>query len=726
MSQHKDRPIRNPEEDIFGFSNLGNKIADAIDKTDNADGTVISIYGPWGSGKSSLINIVKSYLENKPSQNFKISNFNCWWIKGEESLVSEFFRHLYSVVDNTSNSDTRDLIVKFGSRIITNFAPAIGSISNLVLPGSSQFTTKIVKGIGDSIKQDENLDKLYEDLRGMLTKSYKKYLIIIDDIDRLLPQEMLLIFKLVKTVGHLPNFTYLLAYDRLVAEKIINSEYNSFDVSHFLEKIVQTGFDVPYASKSQISFKLRNFLIDLVGNSDIVSENHFKILYQTVILPGIITPRNLVRFCNTLSITWKTVKDEVDFMDFVTIEFFRLFYSEIYNFMKVNKHYLIIENINEEKYSLLKIHLNSLFEELNIENKDTEKSIKIGLSELFPQLNFDIEYNQFLEQVDNSINLLKNQRRICVQYHFDSYFQFTSNDEIVGNIKIKEFFNQIDNFECDRTFIQSLVDEGMMKSDPQKILYLIQEISNRSVGLEEKKVALILNEIFLCYDDIYKITDSNKDFHERHQIFKIFESFLYKSLSWFEVHERSEIVMKIMENKTDFNLCFDLARLVKGHIEQGLYDSDSNNQKLIVSKDDAEIIIAKAVKLIHSTYERGELIDQPNLFIILQFWDILQNRNDFFNTKKWFDDIIADNKTLVKFVELCIQNNFGFIPNITKHEKITSVQFNIKILATMTDLPKLESSIQSIIDSQDSGNSNLISLVKFAEILYEYQKSINN
>ena len=52
----------------------------------------------------------------------------------------------------------------------------------------------------------------------------------------------MLIFRLVKSVGGLPNVMYLLAYDRQLAEKIVAERY--LLRGHILEKIVQ-AFRLP-------------------------------------------------------------------------------------------------------------------------------------------------------------------------------------------------------------------------------------------------------------------------------------------------------------------------------------------------------------------------------------------------------------------------------------------------------------------------------------------------
>jgi predicted KAP-like P-loop ATPase len=76
--------------------------------------------------------------------------------------------------------------------------------------------------------------------------------VIIDDIDRLSPEEAMAIFRMVKSVGHLPNITYLLVFDRELAEAAVKSKYPS-EGPHFLEKIVQASFDVPAPNQTDLN-----------------------------------------------------------------------------------------------------------------------------------------------------------------------------------------------------------------------------------------------------------------------------------------------------------------------------------------------------------------------------------------------------------------------------------------------------------------------------------------
>lgn len=61
--------------------------------------------------------------------------------------------------------------------------------------------------------------------RKALAEQPRRFPVVIDDIDRLSPDEALLIFRLVKSAGRLPNVMYLLVYDRQLAEKIVSETF---------------------------------------------------------------------------------------------------------------------------------------------------------------------------------------------------------------------------------------------------------------------------------------------------------------------------------------------------------------------------------------------------------------------------------------------------------------------------------------------------------------------
>src|SRR5262245_41956884 len=98
QAPHNDKPISAPTEDRYGTDPFARALAASIKKMPAPEGTVIALNGPWGSGKSSAVNLILHHLKNAESADIKVINFACWWFRGEDQLALAFFRELYAGV----------------------------------------------------------------------------------------------------------------------------------------------------------------------------------------------------------------------------------------------------------------------------------------------------------------------------------------------------------------------------------------------------------------------------------------------------------------------------------------------------------------------------------------------------------------------------------------------------------------------------------------------------
>ena len=86
-----DAPQKDPAYDAFGYAPFAKHVADAIMLTPSPQGLVMAIHGPWGSGKSSLLNFVRYYLgESLKNGEAIVIDFNPWWFANREDLARQF------------------------------------------------------------------------------------------------------------------------------------------------------------------------------------------------------------------------------------------------------------------------------------------------------------------------------------------------------------------------------------------------------------------------------------------------------------------------------------------------------------------------------------------------------------------------------------------------------------------------------------------------------------
>ena len=520
MSEFDDKPIALPEEDIFEFKALAQTIADSISKMTKPEGTVIAINGQWGSGKSSLINLVRHHLDNSSkTDDLKIVDFKCWWFRGEEALTIAFFRELYSAMES-SKKVTKRAISKLGAQLLIKASPPAGAMTNLFMPGAGSVASKSMEFIAGLIEQDETVENLYEEIYDKLQEDSKRYLIIIDDIDRLSPDEAMLIFRLVKSVGGLPNVMYLLAYDRQLAEKIVTDRYPS-EGPHYLEKIVQASFDLPAPSRITLEKEFLRRLDNVIEEREYRDGDYFRNLFAEIIAPEIKTPRDLIRILNPLTVTWPAVKGEVDITDFLCIETLRAKRPELYHALRSNKDHLTkVESEDEAMEQSFSSHPPSkdpqtqsyqhpqaqtyenifLNREAEAEKRESEAErdrLRRGLMLLFPALARTWSPRNYR---DDDPNAWERQRRVCSPKHFDTYFRFALPDDILSSSEITELIACAGNPEFIKRSFLDAVQEKLSNGTTRASL-LFDAFRIYADEIADNHVEILLKSVYsIAYD----------------------------------------------------------------------------------------------------------------------------------------------------------------------------------------------------------------------------------
>lgn len=460
---YSDNPISKPEQDMFGIDGFVQSLARSVRTMRSPNGVVIALNGPWGSGKSSAINLLKHHLSDATTAGeIEVVDFNPWWFRGEEALVLAFFRELYAATKPSLGNKAKKILPKLGARLL-NAGGAIAPIADAAgAAGAGAIASGVMGWLGGMIEDGESVEKLHAALGAALAKQPKRFVVMIDDIDRLAPDEALVMFRMVKSVGRLPNLIYVLSFDRELAERVVAERFPS-EGPHYLEKIVQVAFELPAPIASDVHRILVANIDVIVGGIGDKRLVHVMNMFHAAIAPEIRTPRDATRYTNALSITWPAVEGEVDLGDFVAIEAMRLFQPSIYRAVRDNQSLVCEATRDHFDRDEGAERLDSILLP-KIENR---KHYRDALIRLFPRLD-----SIWGNTTHGGRDRYDKDRRIASSQHFQTYFRMSIDPDAISQSELAKVLECASDEEKVTTLLKTSVTQTRRDGSTRAMAWL--------------------------------------------------------------------------------------------------------------------------------------------------------------------------------------------------------------------------------------------------------------
>ena len=327
-----DRPIDCREQDRLGRRPLAEAIARQVRVVPAEHGFTIAVVGEWGSGKTSVLNMVAETLQDDAATP-AILRFNPWLFGSADDLVPRFFRELSAQLGQSRSERLKDVAKAF-----SNLGQSLAPLSPVT---GTTWVANLLAKLTDHWTKPLSLHDKRNHLSEALATSDSRVVVLIDDVDRLEAGETRELMRLIRLTSDLPNVVFLLAFDRRHVARSLGE--NETEGLQYLDKIVQVSHDLPYVREAILPGTLLPWLDELLQGRDLaqIDKDVWGRVFYDVIKPLLGNLRDVKRYLYSLPVTLDTIGQEVALADLLGLEALRILRPALFDELRSHAEYLV-------------------------------------------------------------------------------------------------------------------------------------------------------------------------------------------------------------------------------------------------------------------------------------------------------------------------------------------------------------------------------------------------
>ena len=275
---------------------------------------IVAIYGPWGSGKSSFMNICRSILSQ---EEFYSVSFNPWKYDQRDdvwhALIQSILDEMISTIQNTNSQDDvgrqdrlRALLARITALSRTASWLATKKLAALATAGvvtSEDFDELAAAWPSNPPEQKyHHVNRFEQDFRDVVQEFTQgsRLFVFVDDLDRCTPDAAVTVLDAIKLFLGEASCVFVIAMDYEMIVKAVASQLGDDETNgrHYLEKLIHFPYYLPAVRFESIYSSLRSTVQALQDDDE---------LWELIRVAFGPNPRRVRRFVNALNLTLATL-----------------------------------------------------------------------------------------------------------------------------------------------------------------------------------------------------------------------------------------------------------------------------------------------------------------------------------------------------------------------------------------------------------------------------------
>ena len=310
-----DVPRKHTQEDLFGIQVYQDALIEYIRLTDTP--ITIALQGEWGSGKTSLMNLLRYNLCEVESAPYYPIWINTWQYSLMKTPSQAIISILEGIINQIGALNPSSQKWEDSKRKIGGLFKKMAVVGTKVAAGAVGIDKDYVDEFfeGDAGAASSDIMQLKEEISKLIADALSKdstkqgFTFYIDDLDRIDPPVAVEILELLKNIFDLEKCVFVLAIDYDVVIKGLKPKFgeltdaNEREFRSFFDKIIQLPFSMPVAS-----YNVDTFLVDALRkieffNAEELNDSELaETLSEITRLSVGSNPRSLKRLTNTLAL----------------------------------------------------------------------------------------------------------------------------------------------------------------------------------------------------------------------------------------------------------------------------------------------------------------------------------------------------------------------------------------------------------------------------------------
>lgn len=265
--------------DFLNYSEIAEMVAEMI-----GDDTLLplslGIFGGWGIGKSSTLNLVESLL-NEQAEEYLIVRFDAWFYQGFDdaraALMSVIVKALAEAAPEGLKKKASGLIKRVNKARFLGLLveggvaalgfPTFGAAGRLVEAGgkalgdgldeedreeagedAEKFAEKAGKLLDPAKAPTEEITAFRTEFGEVLAGLDRKLVVFIDNLDRCLPKNSIQTLEAIRLFMFMPNTAFVVAADEDMIRHAVSEHFKDPGdrlVTDYLDKLIQVPVNVP-------------------------------------------------------------------------------------------------------------------------------------------------------------------------------------------------------------------------------------------------------------------------------------------------------------------------------------------------------------------------------------------------------------------------------------------------------------------------------------------------